>query len=321
MRYRQLGSTGIRVSEIGFGAWGIGGDTQGAVAYGPTSDQESRLALRRAFESGVTFFDTADLYGFGHSEEVLGAALGNVRSQVVIASKVGMLDMQGAQDFSPGHITAAVDRSLRRLGTDYIDLYQLHGPAIELLDRDSRILSCMQDLQRDRKIRAFGISVRSPEDGLAAVTRFGIKCLQVNFNLLDQRAIENGLFDLCRERGVGVIVRTPLCFGFLTGQYPAGGQFDPTDHRSRWSAAQREKWAGAYQLFTSALQDPRAQTPAQFALRFCLSFPAVSTVIPGMLTTAHVEENIRASEFGGLLDSERGAIISIYRQQDFSPVS
>jgi aryl-alcohol dehydrogenase-like predicted oxidoreductase len=321
MRYRQLGSTGIRVSEIGFGAWGIGGDTQGAVAYGPTSDQESRLALRRAFEAGVTFFDTADLYGFGHSEEVLGAALADVRSQVVIASKVGMLDMQGAQDFSPGHITAAIDRSLRRLGTDYIDLYQLHGPAIELLDRDSQILSCMQDLQRDRKIRAFGISVRSPEDGLAAVTKLGIKCLQVNFNMLDQRAIENGLFDLCRERGVGVIVRTPLCFGFLTGQYSAGGQFDPTDHRSRWSAAQREKWAGAYQLFASALQNPRAQTPAQFALRFCLSFPAVSTVIPGMLTTVHVEENIRASEFGGLLDSERDAIISIYRQQDFTLVS
>jgi len=321
MRYRQLGSTGIRVSEIGFGTWGIGGDAQGAVAYGPTSDQESRLALRRAFEAGVTFFDTADLYGFGHSEEVLGAALREVRSQVVIASKVGMLDMQGAQDFSPGHITAAVERSLCRLGTDYIDLYQLHGPAIELLDRDSRILACMQDLQRNRKIRAFGISVRSPEDGLAAVTRFGIKCLQVNFNLLDQRAIENGLFDLCRERGVGVIVRTPLCFGFLTGQYSAGGQFDPADHRSRRSAAQREKWAGAYQLFTSALQNPQAQTPAQFALRFCLSFPAVSTVIPGMLTTAHVEENIRASEFGGLLDSERGAIISIYRQQDFTLVS
>lgn len=321
MRYRTLGATGISVSEIGFGTWGIGGDAQGAVAYGPTSDRESRLALRRAFEAGVTFFDTADLYGFGHSEEVLGAALRDVRSQVVIASKVGMLDMQGTQDFSPGHITAAVERSLCRLGTDYIDLYQLHGPAIELLERDSRILSCMQALQRDRKIRAFGISVRSPEDGLAAVTRFGIKCLQVNFNLLDQRAIENGLFDLCRERGVGVIVRTPLCFGFLTGQYSAGDHFDPADHRSRWSAAQRAKWAGAYRLFVSALQDPRGQTPAQFALRFCLSFPVVSTVIPGMLTTAHVDENIRASEFGGLLDSERGAIISIYRQQDFSLVS
>ncbi len=321
MRYRTLGATGISVSEIGFGTWGIGGDAQGAVAYGPTSDQESRLALRRAFEAGVTFFETADLYGFGHSEEVLGAALGDVRSQVVIASKVGMLDMQGTQDFSSGHIAAAVDRSLRRLGTDYIDLYQLHGPAIELLDRDSRILSCMQALQRDRKIRAFGISVRSPEDGLAAVTRFGIKCLQVNFNLLDQRAIENGLFDLCLEHGVGVIVRTPLCFGFLTGQYSASEQFDPIDHRSRRSPAQREKWAGAYQLFTSALRNPGAQTPAQLALRFCLSFPAVSTAIPGMLTTAHVDENIRASELGGLPDSERAAIISIYRQQDFSLVS
>lgn len=317
MRYRSLGATGIRVSEIGFGAWGIGGNAHGAVAYGPTDDEESRRALQRAFEAGITFFDTADFYGFGHSEELLGATLASVRSQVVIATKVGLLDAQGGQDFSPAYITHAVEHSLRRLRTDYVDLYQLHGPAIELLERDERILACLETLRTQGKIRSIGISVRSPDEGVIAVRQHPIGCLQVNFNLLDQRAIEDGLFDLCRRHNVGVIVRTPLCFGFLTGHYSALDRLDPSDHRNRWNLAQREKWAGAYRLFTSALQAPVPQTPAQFALRFCLSVPAVSTVIPGMLTAQHVEENVEASEMGELLEEEQAAIMGIYHQHDF----
>lgn len=316
MRYRTLGATGLRVSEIGFGAWGIGGNANGAIAYGPTNDDESKRALRHAFEAGVTLYDTADFYGFGHSEEVLGAGLADIRSQVVIATKVGMLDAAGTQDFSPAHIRYALEQSLRRLGTDYIDLYQLHSPSIGLVEEDQEILACMEALQREGKIRAFGVSVRSPEDGLIAV-KLGVKCLQVNFNLLDQRAAENGLFDLCQERGVGVIGRTPLCFGFLTGQYSSRDKFDATDHRNRWKPDQRDKWAGAYPLFLTALQDREEQTPAQFALRFCLSFPALSSVIPGMLTVAHVDDNTRASDIGGLRDSERSAIMAIYREHDF----
>jgi aryl-alcohol dehydrogenase-like predicted oxidoreductase len=317
MRYRSLGTTGLRVSEIGFGAWGIGGNSKGAIAYGPTSDEESRRALRRAFDEGVTFFDTADFYGFGHSEELIGAALAGLRSQVVIATKVGMLDAQGAQDFSPAYIRRAAELSLRRLGTDYIDLYQLHSPPVGLLEENDGILGCMEALQREGDIRAFGMSARNPDEALTAVKKLGIKCVQVNFNLLDQRALENGLFDLCLEHSVGVIVKTPLCFGFLSGKYAPSDDFGPTDHRNRWNPAQRAKWAGAYRLFASALCSDPEQTPAQFALRFCLSFPAVSTVIPGMLTPAHVEENIRASDFDSLLDSERSAIMSIYREQEF----
>lgn len=317
MRYRALGATGIQVSEIGFGAWGIGGNANGAIAYGPTNHEESMRALRSAYDSGVTFFDTADFYGFGHSETMLGEALHDVRSQIIIATKVGMLDADGAQDFSPGHIRRAVEQSLRRLRTDYIDLYQLHSPPIELLERDERILACMEALRREGKIRAHGISVRSPDDGLAAVAKFGVKCLQVNFNLLDQRVIENGLLARCHERDVGVIVRTPLCFGFLTGRYSAGDKFDAADHRTQWSQAQIEKWAGAYRLFSSVLSKPTAETPAQFALRFCLSFPGVSTVIPGMLTHQHVAENIKASEVDRLLESERAELNRIYRENEF----
>lgn len=316
MQYRTLGATGIRVSEIGFGAWGIGGDAKGAVAYGPTDDGESKRALRHAFDSGVTFFDTADFYGFGHSEEVLGAGLAQVRHQVLMATKVGMLDAEGRQDFSVTHIRRSLEQSLKRLGTDYVDLYQLHSPPIKLVEDDGAILDCLDGLRRDGKIRAFGISVRSPEDGLKAA-QLGFQCLQVNFNLLDQRAAENGLFEMCLRNNIGVIGRTPLCFGFLTGHYSARDNFAASDHRSRWKPEQRDKWAGAYPMFLSALRNPTAQTPAQFALRFCLSFKAVSSVIPGMLTAAHVDDNVGASGIGALTDQERSDIMAIYREHSF----
>jgi aryl-alcohol dehydrogenase-like predicted oxidoreductase len=317
MRYRTLGATGIRVSEIGFGAWGIGGNANGAVAYGPTDDQASSRALRRAFESGINFFDTADFYGFGHSEAVLGNALREVRGDVVIATKAGMLSAAGEQDFSPEYLLRSLEKSLARLGTDYVDLFQLHSPPIDLLLRDARLVAMLERLRGEGRIRAYGISARSPEDALIAVRDLGFRCVQVNFNLLDQRAMELGLFELCQREGAGVIGRTPLCFGFLTGQYPAAARFDADDHRSRWSPAQRERWASGLGLFLAEVKSGTEQTPAQFALRFCLSFAALSTVIPGMLTEEHVLENAMASEFGALPDAERAAIVEVYRGNRF----
>ena len=243
MRYRQLGATGIRVSEIGFGAWGIGGDAKGAVAYGPVDEDESRRALLKAVELGVNFFDTSDFYGFGHSEEVLGKALHPVRSTVAIATKVGFLNAAGEQDFSTAHIERSLEASLRRLQTDYVDLYQLHSPPLGLLKSDGGIVNTLERLKSTGRIRAFGLSLRAPDDGLPAVRELGFECLQVNFNLLDQRAVANGLFDLCSERNVGVIVRTPLVFGFLTGRYSAAEDFDPSDHRRRWRPEKIVRWS------------------------------------------------------------------------------
>ncbi len=317
MRYRPLGATGIRVSEIGFGAWGIGGNANGAVAYGPTDDDDSRRALRRAFESGINFFDTADFYGFGHSETVLGNALRDVRSDVVIATKAGMLSAVGAQDFSPEHLLRSLEQSLARLGTDYIDLFQLHSPPIDLLQRDDRCVATLDRLRREGRIREYGISARSPDDALIAVRDLGFRCVQVNFNLLDQRARENGLFEVCQREGAGIIGRTPLCFGFLTGRYSPAALFDPDDHRSRWSPEQRERWASALGLFLAEVKSNTEQTPAQFALRFCLSFAALSSVIPGMLTEDHVQENARASGLGALPKAERAAIVEIYQGNQF----
>ena len=316
MRYRALGQTGLTVSEIGFGAWGIGGTSRGSVSYGPTDDHDSLNALRRAFELGVTFYDTAALYGYGHSEELIGRAFKAVRSRVVIASKAGLSNQQGAQDFSPTHVRASLEGSLRRLQTDYLDVYQLHDPSVASVEHDERMLKTLQALQREGKIRAYGLSVRSPEDGLMAVRRLKAPCLQVNFNMTDQRARDNGLMQLCQRSRCGLIGRTPLCFGFLTGQYPGAGSFEPGDHRATWPAQQRSRWAGALEVFSSVLSRS-AHTPTQLALRFCLSYDAVSTVIPGMLTAAHVEENVQASELGPLAQADRLSIERIAHEHQF----
>src|SRR5205823_3415733 len=201
VRQRQLGRSRLAVSEIGFGAWGIGGNKDGAVAYGPTDQAQSLDALAAAFDAGINFFDTADLYGFGESERLLGMAFAGRRDKVVIASKAGMLDPQGRQDFSPAHIAASLEASLKRLRTDYVDLYQLHGPSPEQLDE---VLPAMDALRRQGKARAIGISLRAPEDGEQTLSLYAFDAVQVNFNLLDQRALESGLMNRCKEQGAGI---------------------------------------------------------------------------------------------------------------------
>lgn len=317
MNYRQLGKCGIKVSEIGFGTWGLGGDKGGSKAYGPTDDRQSEAALNRAFDLGITFYDTADLYGFGHSESLLGKTFKQNRSQVIIAGKVGFVDVKANQDFSPAHIRQSLSGSLQRLGTDYLDVYQLHSPSIEMLARMPEALETMRCLKREGLIKSYGVSLRSPDDGLKLLRLCPVDCIQVNFNLADQRARVNGLFDLCAEMKVGVIVRTPLCFGFLTGQYADAGLLPESDHRRRWSPGQIEVWHQASALFRKAVMDPPGQTPAQAALRFCLSYTAVSTVIPGMLTVSQVEENAVASEWGPLPTDALSDVQSIYAAHDF----
>jgi aryl-alcohol dehydrogenase-like predicted oxidoreductase len=317
MKYRMLGSTGFQVSEIGFGAWGIGGSVDEALAYGPTDEQESMDALRRAYDLGVNFYDTAGLYGRGNSERLIGRVFKDVRSNVIIATKVGLLDSDGGEDFSSEGVERSLDASLSRLQTDYVDLLQLHGPSVDRLRRDEEILTVLEKLERSGKVRATGISVRSPDDGLAAVTELGFKCIQVNLNLADQRAWSNGLLDLCSNQNVGVIARTPLCFGFLTGEYSTGHAFGLDDHRAMWSAAQLDRWASAGQLFASTLVNDDVQSPAQIALRFCLSHSGVSTVIPGMLNSKEVDENTAASDMGQLSHADLPKARQLYAEQDF----
>lgn len=317
MNYRPLGKCGIKVSEIGFGTWGLGGDKGGSKAYGPTDDRQSAAALNRAFDLGITFYDTADLYGFGHSESLLGKTFKQKRSQVIIAGKVGFVDVNGSQDFSPDHIRRSLLGSLQRLGTDYIDVYQLHSPSVDLLARNPEAFKSMQRLKQEGLVKCYGVSLRSPDEGLKLLRLCPVDCIQVNFNLTDQRALQNGLFDLCSDMGIGVIVRTPLCFGFLTGEYADKNKLAESDHRRKWPQEQIKLWHKASRLFESVLKKRPEQTSAQFALRFCLSYPVVSTIIPGMLTGVQVEENAQSSRMGALTPEELTGIQSVYTAHDF----
>lgn len=316
MKLRTLGKTGIRVSEIGFGSWGIGGLSKGATSYGDTNDQDSLKAVARAVELGITFFDTSDLYGYGHSETLLGQALGAQRNKVIIASKVGFLEHLGPQDFSAAHIRRSLEGSLKRMKTDYLDLYQLHSPDINEMEKNPEALQTLQALKKEGKIRAYGVSVRAPGDGLAAV-RLGFESIQVNFNMTDQRAVESGLMDAAAKEGIAIIGRTPLCFGFLTGAYSSKTQFDARDHRSAWTKEQIELWANASRKFKAAFDVTIKQTEAQAALRYCLSYPTLSTVIPGMLKVSEVEENASASDLGPLSKDELKKIEQAYRENSF----
>jgi len=314
MKYRLLGKTGLKVSEIGFGTWGLGGTTRGSVAYGRTDDKESIGSLRKAFELGVNFYDTAALYGYGHSEKLLGKTFKRLRHKIILASKVGFVDFHGKQNFSPRYLRQSLKKSLIRLQTDYLDLYQLHSPPLLQIENDPSIFRIMNEFKQKGLIRAIGVSVQSPEDGLRLIRKFKIDCLQVNFNLTDQRAKENGLFDECKKQNIGIIVRTPLCFGLLI-QTPLN-KFLSGDHRERFSSKQISRWTQAYPLFEKQFPSGRSSS-VQNALRFCLSFPVVSTVIPGMLTIEHVEENIPASSLSRLQKRHLKGIYRIYKTHSF----
>lgn len=313
MRYRTLGRTGLRVSEIGFGTWGLGGS-----AYGPVEDHESRAALTAALEQGINFFDTSDLYGNGHAESVLGEVVAARRGQVIIATKGGMLPHTTfvmPQDFSRGHLERALDASLKRLRTDYVDVYQLHSPPIDLPGLDDAV-DTLVAMQAAGKVRVTSISTRSPADAIVAVERYGVGAVEVNFNMIDQRAVTTGLFAMCVERGVGVIARTPLCFGYLSGTLTGDEQLTPGDHRSNWPREQLRRWAQAPRLF-APLVAGRGRTISQLALQYCLSEPAVSTVIPGMLTVAQVQENAGAVAAGAFTRDDAERVREIYAANTF----
>ena len=293
---------------------GLGGNS-----YGPVNDSESEKALKLAFENGVNFFDTSDLYGDGHSEELLGGVFKDVRDKVIIATKGGTLPHSGfemPQDFSPQYLEKALEKSLKRLKTDYIDLYQLHSPRIPDIEKNERVVPVLEEFKKKGKIKVYGISARSPDDGKTAIEKYNFPVLQVNFNMIDQRAIENGLFDLAKEKDVGIIVRTPLVFGYLTGKLKGDEHFQGIDHRKNWPKEQLQRWANASNLF-SFLYKSKYMTPAQAALRFCLENEAVSTVIPGMMNISEVKENIQVCEIPSFVSEEIKQIRQIYKSCNF----
>ncbi len=299
MEYRELGRTGLRVSAIGFGAWAIGGASEAGgtpFGWGKTDDQESLATIRRARELGINFFDTADSYGFGRSESLLGIGLARRREDVVIATKVGVVKSGGElrKDFSRQHISLAIDGSLKRLRTDYIDLYQMHNPSMADLRR-GEIQDAMERLQDAGKIRFWGISVSSVDEGTEIVEKDWGHTLQVLYNVLNQAPAEQ-LLPLAKEKGYGVIARVPLASGLLTGKYRQDAVFPSDDVRQNFLTPKRMEEVVAKVDEVKSIMGGAAQSAAEGALRFVLAHDAVSTTIPGARNIRQVEANVAAAE-------------------------
>jgi aryl-alcohol dehydrogenase-like predicted oxidoreductase len=313
MEYRTLGRTGISVSVIGFGAWAIGGNKFGN-SYGATNDRESAKAIAKAIEMGCNFFDTADAYGHGHSEEILGAAFKGKRDKIIIASKVGgdFYKSPTRMNFDPEYITFALEKSLKRLDTDYIDLYQLHNPPLHMI-RQGEIFDIMGKLKLQGKIRAIGISIFEPVEGVETIKNEMSDCIQVVYNVLNRQAAKD-LFPLARERNIGIIAREPLSNGILTGKFNGFEIFETGDVRKPWPKEYFQHLVSFSHDLKNLLEDEN-RSMAQAALQFVLSQPAVSTVIPGMKTEIQVEENLNTVNLGGMKEGELTRIIQFLLQK------
>ena len=300
MQHRTLGNTGIRVSEIGFGGWAVGGAAEASgtpFGWGRTNDDESLAAIRRARDLGVTFFDTADSYGFGRSESLLGIVLSRKRQDVVIATKVGVTrsaDTALRKDFSKQHIFSAIDGSLRRLRSDYVDLYQAHNPTIEQLRREE-IQEAMERLQEIGKVRYWGISISTNEEGIEIINRGWGHALQVLYNVLNQSPA-NELFPLAKEKGYGIIARVPLASGLLTGKFRIDTAFPADDVRQNFLTPKRLEEALRRVDEVKSIVGGGAKSLADAALQFVLANDAVSTTIPGARNVRQVEMNVAAAE-------------------------
>ena len=306
MKYTKLGARGPVVSTVGFGAWGISGRD-----WGNTDDDKSRKAILAALEAGVTFIDTADVYGFGHSEELIREVLDQWpgKNKIVIASKAGnnFYPYLGQQhkttpaniDYSIKHLEFAAEQSLKRLNVEALDILQLHSPDLEILEQDEPWLA-LERLKKAGKIKYAGWSVQSFKETEQAhiLERHHdlLDVIQVRYNLLERKA-EEVLFPMALKYGTGVIVRIPLLFGFLSGKFSSASTFGDNDHRR--SNLSPEKLTG-YLKELEGYQPLFGKYPqystAQLSLRFCISHPACHTVIPGGKTPEQVRENVVASD-------------------------
>ncbi|HEY9719012.1 MAG TPA: aldo/keto reductase [Trichormus sp.] len=309
MKYRDFGKTGLKVSEVGFGCWAIGGNEHGN-SYGQTDDKASVEAIHKAIDLGCNFFDTADVYGWGHSEELLGKALKNKREHLIIATKVGgdFYQGHGFQTFTADYVRFALEKSLERLKTDYVDVYQLHNPPLKTLNRPETY-EVLKELKREGKIRAWGVSIFDPLEGLAAMNVGQPDSLQVVYNVFNTKPAEQ-LFPLAYERGCAIIAREPLANGFLTGKYLPDSEFESGDIRQKWPRDYiRARVNAAKQLEFLSKSDYAGLSVA--ALRYILMNEHVSVVIPGIKTAEQANEDLSASDSRALNKEELAALTDL----------
>ena len=307
MKFRKLGRTNLLVSEIGFGAWAISGR-----GYGPTDDKDSIRALHRALDLGVNFIDTADIYGDGHSEELIGRVLRERNDkEAIIATKFGWdfyRDGGIRSNLKRNYISFALEKSLKRLGREWIDIYQIHNSKPDDIERDN-VYETLDEFKKQGKIRFYGVSAYYVEDGIEAIKTGKPDTIQIIYNILEQE-VEEKLFPLAIKNDIGIIAREPLASGLLTGKYNENSKFPKTDHRHGWSKKFLEE--SARKVSRLKFLEKEGQTLIQAALRFSLSYKAVSVVIPGAKTINQVEENISAAE-AELNPNELKRIRELYR--------
>lgn len=316
MNQRPFGLTGQTVSEIGFGAWAIGG------SWGDVSESDAKAALHAALDSGTTFIDTADVYGDGRSERIIAAVLrerGGPRP--FVATKAGRrLDPHSAQGYTAANLNAFVDRSLKNLDTDCLDLVQLHCPPTEVYYRPE-VFEAMDAMVTAGKIRHYGVSVEKVEEGLKAIEYAGVKSVQIIYNLFRQRPADLFMRE-AQDRGIAVIVRVPLASGLLTGKMTADTRFAADDHRHFNREGQAfdkgETFAGVpYDVALEAVDRirslvPQGVTMAQFALRWILMNRGVTTVIPGAKNAEQAKANCAASDVPALTESAMATLRAMY---------
>lgn len=318
MKYRTLGRTGWSVSEVSFGAWAIGS------AWGTVNDENSLAALHRALDCGVNLFDSADVYGNGRSERLL-ARLRKERSEpFYVLTKAGRrLDPHVASGYNRANLTAFVERSLRNLSTEAIDLLQLHCPPTEVYYMPE-VFGILDDLVAQGKLRHYGVSVEKVEEALKAIEYPGVQSVQIIFNMFRQRPADL-FFERAQHRQVGILARLPLSSGMLTGKMRADTPFESSDHRAfnrhGESFDRGETFSGVdYQVGLEAVEELRAILPAgmsmaQFAMRWILMFPAVTCVIPGGKNPVQVEENTRTADLPELSGEVMQKVAEIYTRQ------
>jgi aryl-alcohol dehydrogenase-like predicted oxidoreductase len=316
MQYRELGRTGWQVSEISFGAWAIGG------SWGAVDDATSRDALARAVDRGVNFIDTADVYGDGRSERLVGELVRARRDRIYVATKAGRRsNPHNADSYNGANLEAYVDRSLENLGTGVIDVLQLHCPPTPVYTRDD-VFEALERLIREGKILHYGISVEKVDEAMTAIQRYpGIQSVQIIFNVLRQKPCEEFFAEAARRR-VAILARVPLASGLLTGKLGASSTFAADDHRQfnrhgeafdvgeTFSGVSFEKGLAAVEALRAAV--PRGATMAQFALKWILAHPEVTCAIPGAKTPAQVDENVSAADLPRLSDDAMRIARDVY---------
>ncbi|RME77119.1 MAG: aldo/keto reductase [Chloroflexi bacterium] len=318
MKYRPLGRTGWKVSEISFGAWAIGG------SWGPVSETDALDALHAAIDHGVNFIDTADVYGDGRSERLIAQVLKERSEEVYVATKAGRrLNPHVAEGYNRQNLTAFVERSLKNLKTDAIDLLQLHCPPTQVYYMPE-VFDILDDLVRQGKIRYYGVSVEKVEEAIKAVEYPNVQTVQIIFNMFRQRPAER-FFDIAKEKQVGILARVPLASGLLTGKMTRDTTFSRDDHRHFNRRGEAfdvgETFAGIdFETGLSAAEElrqylPLGATMAQFALRWILMFDAVSCAIPGAKNRQQSVDNAMASDLQPLSPETMAAVRDIYERK------